>query len=232
VSIARHCTPTDRRIGLWSAIIILALAAIYLMIGAAWLVFGDRSQMSGLEPPEPCLTVERALMMSMTPPIIALFASIHAHASPDRTTFSRVALAHIIVFATITGADNFLLVAVMRHGGTGVSSSDAHVQHLAPCFPDMWPAVIRPLELFAWGPVFGLALLFAAPIFKGDRLQTAIRALMTLAGALCVTNVMCFITGDGRFAFAGIVGYDCAFPVICILLAVLFGRGPSPATID
>ena len=63
------------------------------------------------------------------------------------------------------------------------------------------------LELFAWGPLLGLALLFAAPVFRGGKLQAGVRIGMILGGALCVGNILCFALGDVRFSVLGIAGY-------------------------
>jgi len=70
----------------------------------------------------------------------------------------------------------------------------------------------------------GLSLLFAAPVFKGGRLQTAIRVSLILSGTLCIAGLLGPALGDLRFQRFGITGYAFVFPVVCLLLARLFAR--------
>jgi hypothetical protein len=47
---------------------------------------------------------------------------------------------------------------------------------------------------------------------------------MILSGTLCVAGLLGPALGDLRFQVLGILGYAGVFPVICLLLAVLFAR--------
>jgi hypothetical protein len=52
------------------------------------------------------------------------------------------------------------------------------------------------VDLAAWDFFLGFGLLFAGPIFKGDKLAVAIRASMTLSGLLCLVGVAGPASGD------------------------------------
>jgi hypothetical protein len=73
----------------------------------------------------------------------------------------------------------------------------------------------------------GFGLLFAAPIFKGGKLQAAIHASMTLSGLLCLVGVSGPASGDLRFQYPAILGYAFLFPFVCLLLAMLFRSDKS-----
>jgi hypothetical protein len=147
---------------------------------------------------------------------------VYAYAPPDRKTFALAALAFAVLYAAVAGVNTFLLVTVARQA----ESEPA----LALLFSFRWPSVNLALDLFAWGPVLGLALLFAAPVFRGGGLRAGVRAGLTLGGLLCLGNILSFVVGDVRFSTLGIAGYDFVLPVVCVLLAVLFCRSGVSAT--
>jgi hypothetical protein len=41
-----------------------------------------------------------------------------------------------------------------------------------------WPPLPQALDFFAWDWFFALSMLLAAPVFRGSRLQNALRARM------------------------------------------------------
>jgi hypothetical protein len=84
-------------------------------------------------------------------------------------------------------------------------------------------------EMLGWDFFFGLALLFAAPVFKGARLQTAIRTGLIVSGLLCLLGFSGPASGDMRFQVSAILGYAFGFPFVCLLLAKLFGRTEEAA---
>jgi hypothetical protein len=191
--------------------------AVYLVCGAAGLGARGGVTTDDLLPAEPYLTVCRLLMLVLTADLVVLFAAVYGYAPADRKTCGLAAFGFALVFAAVAGVNTFLLVTVARP-----SRSDPAWAWL---FSFRWPSVNLALNLFAWGPVLGLALLFAAPVFRGaGRLHAAARAGLGLGGLLCTGNVLCFALDDVRFSALGIAGYDLVLPVVCILLAVLFGR--------
>jgi hypothetical protein len=150
-------------------------------------------------------------MLLLVPFLITLFASLRAWAPPGLGTHALAAFGFVLVLAVITTVDTFLAGVVFRPG--------------TQAYSDLWTRAILPLELLAWGPVFGLALLLASRLFVGHGLERAVRLLLVLAGALCCLNALCFVTGDLRFAWSGIAGYDFVFVAVCVLLVRLFARG-------
>jgi hypothetical protein len=71
---------------------------------------------------------------------------------------------------------------------------------------------------------FPLSVLSAAPVLNGSRLAIAIRALMIVSGALALGGLSGVIVGNMQLRNIGIVGYAGLFPLVALLLAILFYR--------
>jgi hypothetical protein len=67
-------------------------------------------------------------------------------------------------------------------------------------------------------------MLFAAPVFRGNRLAVWIRVLMIASGVLALAGLSGVVVGDMQLRNIGIVGYVGVFLVVAALLAVLFYR--------
>jgi hypothetical protein len=90
------------------------------------------------------------------------------------------------------------------------------------------------MDFFAWDWFFALSMLLAAPVFRGSRLENAVRALMFLTAALCLLGFVWLPFSPPQATFIGILGWGVAGPIVFLLLANLFTRTrpdltPSPA---
>ena len=90
-----------------------------------------------------------------------------------------------------------------------------------------WPSVSYALDILAWDVFFPLSVLFAAPVFSGGRLAKLIRALLIVSGVLALGGLSGVIIGDMRLRNIGVLGYVGVFPVVAVLLTILFHR-PRP----
>lgn len=213
-------TTTDRRVGMYSAAALVLLSVAYIVTGVIWLGFSmSGAGVRGLEPSEPFLTILETIILLITPALVGLFAAIHAYAPPDRKTCSLAAFGFAILLAGITGVVHFVQLTAIRRTPNPII---AEVFALYDPTGRLTP--ILAMDLVAWDFFLGFGLLFSAPIFKGDRLQAAIRASMTLGGLLCLVGVSGPASGDLRFQYPAIVGYAFVFPFVCLLLTILFAR--------
>ena len=214
-------TPTDQRIGRWSAIAVVAIAAVYITTGTIWLISNFNSvTVSTLAPSEPYLTIMEVLMLLLNPALIALFAALHVCASPGRKTYSLAAFSFVILLVAITGVIHFVNLTVNRRTTNAtIAEAFAFYQSQGNQMSPMFAA-----EMLGWDFFFGFALLFAAPVFKGDKLQNAIRISLVLGGALCLIGFSGPASGNMRLQFPAIIGYAFVFPFVCVLLALFFGR--------
>ncbi len=211
--------------GKWSAIAIVLISIAYILTGLVWLVLNSNTASTqGLQPSEPYLAILETLILLLTPAIVLLFAAIHAYAPLDRKACSRAAFGFALLLAGITGVVHFMqLTAVRRAPGKLISETFALYDPTGRLTP------VLAVDLVAWDFFFGLALLFAATIFRGDKLQSAVRVGLLVGGLLCLAGVAGPASGNLKFQYPAIAGYAFVFPAICLLLAFVFGRD-QPAT--
>ena len=213
-------TRNDRRIGLWSAIAIVAIAVAYITSGAIWLLSNiHEATVLNLSPTEPNLTIMETLLLLLNPALVALFAAIHAYAPPDKKSYALAAFGFVIVMVTLTAFVHFTQLIVVRRTTSATVIEVLKFQntggHLSLTFA---------MDMLAWDFFFGIAMLFAAPIFRGDKLQNLIRTSLIVCGLLCLIGVAFPFTENALFQLPAIAGYAFGFPIISVLLAKLFAR--------
>jgi hypothetical protein len=209
-------TPVNQRIGLWSALSAAVLSAAYLLTGVVWLLISSAGSRERLEPTDPFLAILESLIVQSAPVLVILMASVHATAPRDRKTLTRAALAFMTIFAALTSSVHFMQLTAVRQ----MASQGMPVPSLFQFYP--WPSLMFALDLLAWDVFLGLALLLAAPAFRGGKLQAVIRVVMTISGALCLAGTLGPILGDLRLQYMGIAGYAGGLPLVCVLLAIRF----------
>jgi hypothetical protein len=148
----------------------------------------------------------------------ALMVAVHAWASAETKVFSLMALLFMSLVAGLTCSIHFVIFTVGRQAAF---SGNAWMQ-LFLSFK--WPSVSYALDILAWDVFFAPSALFAAPVFSGNRLAKSIRVLLVASGALALAGLSGVIVGDMRLRNIGIVGYAGVFPVVSLLLAILFHR--------
>ncbi len=132
----------------------------------------------------------------LVPVFLVLLAAIHASAPESRRVFSRAAFAFAVVYAVVVGVDYFVQLTVvvpsLQRGETeGLSLFTQY----------------NPHGLFIAGEAFGylamsLALVFAAPVFAGGRIERAVRWLFVGGFVLAVAALAWFwIVGGDLIAF-------------------------------
>jgi hypothetical protein len=215
--IVRAYTRTDLRIGLWTASTVAVLGAVYVVTGGIGVMMRPPGP-ELLRQVDPFLAILEVLIMLSAVAQSAMIAAVHAYAPPDKKTYSLVSLALMIGFAVLTCGVHFASLTVGRQ----IESQAMPL--LAQQFRfDTWPTVALALDLLAWDFFFGLSLLFATPVFKGDR-HTRVRVGMFMSGTLCLAGTLGPLSGHMRIQFLAIAGYAFVFPVACVFLAMLFIR--------
>ena len=126
----------------------------------------------------------------------------------------------MILLAGITSVVNFSLFSAARQAGP-VSS-----MWVASFVPSSWPPLAQALDFFAWDWFFALSMLLAAPVFRGSRLENAVRALMDFTAVL---GLVLLPFAPALANTIGIIGWGVAGPIVFLLLANLFTRiQPDP----
>jgi hypothetical protein len=210
--------PTDRRIGMWSAMSVAVLGGIYVCVGGV----GVLMRPAGLGPlvqVDPYLAVLEFLIILTAVALVAMMAAVHACASPANKTRGLVAFAFVTAFALLTCSTHFASLTVGRQIATGTLPQVSRQLSMVT-----WPTIALALDLLAWDFFLGLSLLWAAPIFRGDRQQDILRLALFTAGLLCLIGVAAPISGHMWLQVSAIVGYAFVLPVACILLARVFSQ--------
>lgn len=196
---------TNHRLGYWSAIAFVCIGVGYVVaLAAGFARHGFREPIA-----DPVLAVMEVLTLLSAVPLVTLMASVQDPSSPERSAFGYCALAFATLCAGVTSTIHFVeLTAARQMGGGGIA----------------WPSRVYAAELMAWDVFLGLALLFAAPLFYRDGLERQARGALLLCGVLCIVGAVGPAVGNMRLQLVGVFGYAVVLPVVCVLLARVFGR--------
>jgi hypothetical protein len=208
-------TKSARRLGMVSAFGTALLSAGYAVV----LVIGILSLESPQQPiGDPWFSILESLIILLMPLVVAVMASIHAWADAKDKVFSLMAIVFAGLLAGLTSSVHFVILTVGRQP----SFRGATWMPLLLSFK--WPSVPYALDILAWDVFFALSVLFAAPAFSGSRLTMAIRVLLIASGVLALGGLSGVIAGDMRLRNIGVLGYVGVFPVVAVLLTILFHR--------
>jgi hypothetical protein len=211
-------TQASRQLGRAAALALFFFGVAYAIITFVGIV----SLKSPQQPiPDPSNLLMELFIVVMAPLYVAVMVAVHAYADRSVKAYSLMALALMIVCAVITSSVHFVMLTVGRQVEfTSVS--------WMPLFLSWkWPSVIYALDILAWDWFWGLSLLCAALVFKGGRLQTAVRIAMAVSGVLSLAGLIFLPFGDMQFRMIGIFGYAGLGPVVFLLVALVLGRAES-----
>jgi hypothetical protein len=216
--VALSFTASARRLGVVAALGTVLLSVIYAVV----LIAGLLSLQSPQQPiGDPLFAILEILIILTTPLMVALMVAVHSWAAAEAKVFSMMALIFMSLLAGLTFTVHFVLLTVSRQ------SAFAGLSWMPLFLSFTWPSVPYALDILAWDVFFALAVLFAAPVFSGNRLAGSIRALMITSGVLSLAGLCGVFIGDMRLRSIGIVGYAGVFPIAAVLIAILFYRAPS-----
>lgn len=208
-------TKLDKLIGRTTALALFCLGIIYVII----LIIGLSTLKSPLEPiHNPWFSIMEILIIVMAPLMVVLMVEVHAYASHNFKTLSLTALIFMSILACITCSVHFVILTVSRQ------IEFTALSWMPLFFSFKWPSVIYALDILAWDLFFSLSMFFAAPVFKGNRLNISVQILMIVSGVLSFAGLIGPIVGDMQIRNIGILGYAGAFPIICLLLVKVFSQ--------
>lgn len=214
--------PISRLLGICSAIATLILLSLYTIT----LLLGFLS----LESPEeaigdPIFSILEILIVLLMPAMVCLMVAVHAWAPAQTKALSLTALVFMALVAVLTCSLHFLILTLSR---TPVL---VDFPGLKAQMSFEWPSVAYALDVLAWDFFYAISVLFAAPVFSGNKLSLWIRALMTTSGVLALAGLAGVITGDMRLRNIGILGYVAVFlPVVALLLVLFYTANTNSET--
>jgi hypothetical protein len=197
------------RFGVWFASALCVIGVAYVVT----LAVGFSS--AGFTKPivDPVLAVMEILTLLSASILVVLMAAVHAYAPPEYKIHGSVAVAFMVLLAGLTSSVHFVELTAVRQSATASLT---------------WPSTAYALELLAWDLFLGLSLLFAAPVFRGGKLEDAVRTGLYVGGTLCIAGILGPATGEMRLQLVAIVGYAGVLPAVCLMLTMLFRRSRQP----
>lgn len=206
---------TARRLGIVSGLAIVILQIAYSIT----LVMGFLSLPTPAHPiGDPLFTILELLILLMLPALVSLMVAVHAWAPPHAKALSLAALVFMSILAGISGSVHFAVLTLSRH---------QQFAEIPGFLSFRWPSLVYALDILAWDFFFPLAMLFAAPVFRGTPLANAIRLLMFASGALAFAGLSGVAAGNMQLRNIGILGYVGLFLLVAALLTLLFHRSPA-----
>lgn len=208
-------TPQHRTIGRAAAWAVFFLLVVYAVTTA----LGFLSLKSPQEPiGDPFFSIMELLIVLIAPLLVISMIAVHAYASPEVKVYSLTALIFMILLAGITSSVHFVILTVSRQiEATGLP--------WVPLFLSFrWPSVVYTLDILAWDWFFALSMLFAAPVFKGGRLELTLRVLLIISGVLSLAGLIGVPLADMQVRNIGIIGYAVVTLGVFLLLGIVFGR--------
>lgn len=193
----------------------MLLIAVYAVTLAA----GFLSLRSPQEPiGEPFFSALEILIILIMPFMIALMVAVHAWAPLESKVFSLIALIFMALLAGLTCSLHFVILTVSHH------ASFSGLAWMPSLISFSWPSVAYALDILAWDVFFALSVLFASFVFSGSRLNKSIRTLLLASSTLALAGLSGIVFGNMQLRNIGIIGYVGIFPVVALLLGIVFYR--------
>lgn len=149
---------------------------------------------------DPYLAIMEVLILVMAPILVLLAVVIYACTPVGTKTYSMTALGWMLLFAGFTMTVHLVLLTVTRR------IDPAAIHGFQYLFTWHWPSVLYGVDIVAWDIFFGLALLFAAPVFHAAG-NMAVRNGLLIAGAMSVLGIIGPAVNHIGLREIGIIGY-------------------------
>ncbi len=203
------------RVGFWAAVIVAVLGAIYLA-----LLIGYFSIEGFAFPPTPFVQIVGGLVTILSAPaILVIFAALLHMAPPEKRILGTLGVCFASLFVMAVSINRFVQLTVIRLDPVGQASPD-----LARFLPYSTGSVMFSMEILGWGLFLSMAALFVSPLFRGSRVQSALRWLLIIFAVFSLTSVIGFATNTPLTA-AGFVAWGPVLLALAVLLAVFFKNG-------
>lgn len=208
-------TAQHRILGRFSAYTTCVLLIVY----AVTTILGLFSLQSPQDPiSDPFFSMMELLIVLIAPLMVISMVAVHAYASSEVKVYSLTALLFMILMAGITSCVHFTVLTVSRQiGAAGLPGASL-------LFSFTWPSVVYTVDILAWDWFFALSMLFAAPVFRKNRLERTVRGLMIVSGILSLVGLLGVPLANMHVRNIGILGYAVVAIVVFLLLGMVFGR--------
>ncbi len=220
-----------RKLGFWSAVlatissVAYGIAVIIMMI--TWIAAGAGTSQGrfGIEAFVDSFQFIQMLplipSLVLAPAFIVLMASIHYEAPREKRIWSHLGIAFAIVYAVMACINYIMQLTVVRLSILNRETDGLAMFAMGNSHSVFW--ALASAYVF-----MNLAMLFAAPVFEGGKLERWIRWLFYANGAsVLVTIVTVAVDSPPIYLLGSLVPWCVIFSPATALLAVLFTR-PAP----
>lgn len=159
--------------------------------------------------------------LALAPLVVVTMGSLHAMAKGPKRALSRISFGFTLPYATIVGVNYFLQLTYVRQR---ILRND--LAGLDPWVIANPGSILFPLDLLGYF-FLGMSMLFAAPLFSGSRLESALRALLVVHGVMAVGGLVAAVLAPSttpdtqRIGAFLVIVWGLTFGSIMALLAVL-----------
>ena len=138
----------------------------------------------------------------------------------ERKLLARIGLSFAIIFAALTGINYFVqLTAVRLAIQKDVTAGLEQIVQANPI------SAVAAVNVLGWSLFFGLASLFAAPLFRGHGLARFVSICLWINAAMCLLGGLGYVMDNAAMVFITLnFGMGGAVLAAAIGLVVLFRR--------
>jgi hypothetical protein len=202
------------KLGFWSSLAGVFLALLYLLA-----LLGNWMAVGSLYLTEPYQSVISMVLFLACPLLVFETVALHGSVQGSRQTLSLLALCLVVIFAALGGVNRYISLTVVPQ-----SVAAGKTAGLEWFMPFGWPSVTSALEVLAWGLFLGLAFLVIAPIFRSDKLDSAIFWTCIVTGLLCLLALIGQVFNAPFLLSMGLLAWGPGLFLFLILMAVWFRK--------
>src|SRR5512143_1447128 len=217
-----------KRMGFWSAVLATVfsigygLAVIVMIIASASTSTTSAPGWHGVEAYiasfQPIQMLPLIPSLLLAPTFVVLMVCVHSYAPNAKKIWSQVGLAFAIVYATMACVNYIVQLTVVRLSILNRETDGLAMFVIGNPHSIFWALMVDYVFM-------NLAMLFAAPVFDGGKLERWIRWLFLANGASAVITILGIVVDSPMiFLLGSLVPWCIIFSAATIVLAVLFRR--------
>lgn len=160
----------------------------------------------------------------IVPAFIVLMVSVHYYAAPDKKIWSHIGITFTLIYAAMASINYITQLTVVRLSILNKETDGLAMFVMGNSHSIFW--ALASAYVF-----MNLAMLFAAPIFEGGKLERLIRWLFFANGASAIVTIYGVVADSPQIYLMGsLVPWCVIFSWATILLAIMFKRSERIAS--
>lgn len=210
------------KVGFWSGLLCAVWTVWFTVAFFAWYAVSPPSEWHGMaeyaaafQPAAFQAWVIPCVLLTLTFPV--LMAAVYLYAPAERKIWGLLGLVFALIYGAILGMNYWIMQAVVSPGLAAGRWEGLDLFVIGS--PN---SIAFSLEGFGYF-LMGLSMLFAGFVFSGGKLERWIRGLLLVNG-IQVLAVVAGMLGIWVVTMISLLVWCLSFPVVSILLAVLFRR--------